>query len=131
MPTEAITPFTVAVPEAVLADLRRRLAETRHADALGGAGAGWDWGMPPEALRALVEHWQRFDWRRAEAALNAVPAFRTEIDGLGLHFVHVRGAGARRVPIVLTNGWPSCYSELLPLVPLLTREVDGLGFDVV
>jgi pimeloyl-ACP methyl ester carboxylesterase len=126
---DAITPFTVHVPEAVLEDLRARLLRTRFGD---GISAGWEEGMPAAALRMLVEHWARaFDWRAAERAINAVPAFRTTVDGIGLHFVHVRGEGERRAPIVLTNGWPSCFTELLPLVPRLTRVVDGLAFDVV
>lgn len=129
MPTLDVEPFTIAVPDAVLADLRRRLERTRLPDAL--EGCGWDWGVPPDALRAVVEHWRGFDWRAAEAALNATPAFRAEVDGARLHFVHVRGEGERRIPIVLTNGWPSCFTELLPLVPLLTRAVDGFAFDVV
>ncbi|OJH42512.1 epoxide hydrolase family protein [Cystobacter ferrugineus] len=122
-------PYTVAVPDAVLEDLRTRLERTRLTDTV--EGGGWDWGMDPDALRTLLDHWRGFDWRAAEAAINAVPAFRAKLDGLGLHFVHVRGEGERRLPILLTNGWPSCFTECLPLVPLLTREVDGLSFDVV
>lgn len=124
-----IRPFAIAVPDSVLDDLRSRLERTRFPDTL--ESAGWDWGMPPDALRAIVAHWRAFDWRAAEAKLNAFPAFRTEIDGAGLHFVHVRGQGRRRLPIILTNGWPSCFTELLPLVPLLTREDGELSFDVV
>ncbi|MDC0674565.1 epoxide hydrolase family protein [Nannocystis radixulma] len=129
MQTIDVQPFTVAVPEAALTDLRRRLAQTRFTDAL--ADAGPDWGIEPAALRALVAHWQRFDWRAAEAAINAFPAFRAQIGGTGVHFVHVRGRAPRRLPIVLTNGWPSCFTELLRLVPLLTEPVDGVAFDVV
>jgi pimeloyl-ACP methyl ester carboxylesterase len=124
-----IQPFTCAVPDGVLQDLRARLARTRFVEGLEGAGRGC--GLEPAALRELVERWHRFDWRSAEVALNAFPSFRTEIDGLGLHFVHARGEGGHRIPIVLTNGWPSCFIELLPLVPLLTRAIDGVSFDVV
>ncbi|WP_257459368.1 epoxide hydrolase family protein [Archangium lipolyticum] len=122
-------PYTVAVPDAVLDDLRARLERTRMTDSL--EGVGWDWGMDPGALRTLLDHWHGFDWRAAEVAINVVPAFRAELDGFGLHFIHVRGEGERRLPIILTNGWPSCFTELLPLVPLLTREEEGLSFDVV
>ncbi|BCL77041.1 multidrug MFS transporter [Jeongeupia sp. HS-3] len=125
----SITPFTVAIPEATLGDLRQRLAHTRHAAAIDSDG--WSAGMPPQVLRTLLAHWQDFDWRAAETAINAYPAFRTEIDGVGLHFVHVRGEGPNCIPLILTNGWPSCFLELLPLIPLLTKSVNGLAFDIV
>ena len=124
-----ITPFHLAIPDTTLDELRHRLAQTRFGEAL--PGNGWEAGMESQVLRRLVEHWCSFDWRTAEAAINAVPAFRTEIDGLGIHFVHVRGHGERRLPLLLGNGWPSCFTELLSLVPLLTKEVDGWSFDVV
>ncbi|SEE31952.1 Pimeloyl-ACP methyl ester carboxylesterase [Rhizobiales bacterium GAS191] len=129
MTSNAPTPFTIDIPDVVLDDLRSRLDRTRFADAL--EGTGWDWGMNAAALQILVRHWRDFDWRAAEAAINEVPAFQARIDGVGLHVVHVRGEGKRRLPIILTNGWPSCYTELLPLIPLLTREREGLSFDVV
>ncbi|NUP09296.1 MAG: epoxide hydrolase [Polyangiaceae bacterium] len=124
-----MAPFTISLADEVLEDLRNRLARTRFADV--HAGVGPEWGLDPATLRMLIEHWRAFDWRKAEAEVNAVPAFRTEVDGVGLHFVHVRGQGGTRVPIVLTNGWPSCFTELLPMVPLLTRVENGVSFDVV
>lgn len=123
----AIEPFSLNIPEPVIGDLRERLARSRFGEPFDAEG----WGMEDEALRDLIEHWRDFDWRAAEAAINAFPAFRTTIDGVGLHFVHVRGEGGERTPLVLTNGWPSCFTELLPLIPLLTSEVAGRSFDVV
>lgn len=122
-------PFRIDIPESVLDDLRQRLRQSRFSDAINHAG--WAWGMEPASLRRLVSHWHAFDWRKAEAALNSVPAFKTQIDGTGIHFLHVPGEGRNRLPIILTNGWPSCFTELMPLIPLLTREIEGLSFDVV
>jgi pimeloyl-ACP methyl ester carboxylesterase len=88
-------------------------------------------------MRELVEWWRtRFDWRAQEAAINRFPQFRVTLDGIGLHFVHVRGKGPAPLPLILTNGWPSTFYELLPLVPLLTDPARHGGdpaeaFDVV
>ncbi|HEY6105085.1 MAG TPA: epoxide hydrolase [Anaeromyxobacteraceae bacterium] len=119
-------PFRIAVPDAVLEDLRTRLARTRWPDEADGAG--WSLGSDLGYMKALAAHWQeRFDWRRAEARLNAFPQFLAEIDDLPIHFVHARGRGARPFPLILTHGWPSTFAELLPVVPALT----GAGFDLV
>lgn len=121
--------FRIDIPDDTIADLRRRLARSRLAELLPGHAG--DLGISQERLQMIVRRWTSFDWRSAEAAINAVPAFRTEIDGIGLHFLHVRGEGRHSIPLLLTNGWPSCFLELMPLIPLLTREVDGVSFDVV
>jgi len=108
-------PFEIAIPQEVLDDLARRLAATRWPDAV--RGAGWDYGTDLDYARELCLYWEReFDWRRQERALNALPQFRAKIDGLGIHFVHVRGSGvergARPLPLVLTHGWPSSFYEM-------------------
>ena len=125
-----MTPFKIDIAQTEIDDLKARLAQTRFPDEV--ADAGWEYGISIPFLRKLVDHWgARFDWRVAEARLNAFPQFTTEIDGETVHFVHVRGAGANPTPLLLANGWPSNFVELLPLVPLLTGEVDGTSFDVV
>jgi pimeloyl-ACP methyl ester carboxylesterase len=127
--------FRVAVPEATLDDLAERLARTRWPGALDGTG--WEDGTSLAFLRDLVDWWQDgFDWRAQEAAINRFPQFRATVDGVGLHFVHVRGKGPAPLPLVLTHGWPSTFYELLPLVPLLTDPAGHGGdaadaFDVV
>src|SRR5215216_3205905 len=96
-----------------------RLARARWPGELDGAG--WEDGTSPAFLRELVGWWRtRFDWRAQEAAINQFPQFRVTLDGIGLHFVHVRGKGPAPLPLILTHGWPSTFYELLPLVPLLT-----------
>jgi pimeloyl-ACP methyl ester carboxylesterase len=128
-------PFTVNVAEEVLDDLRARLARTRWAEPL--PGSGWGYGVELDYLRELVRYWEAsFDWRARERWLNSFPQFTAEIDGQAIHFVHQRGRGPRPLPLVLTHGWPSCYVELLKLVPLLTDPAAHGGdandsFDVV
>jgi pimeloyl-ACP methyl ester carboxylesterase len=122
-------PFTVAIADDVLDDLKQRIAQARIPQ--GVDEAGWTEGMDGDALRTVLTHWRDFDWPTAQATINRVPAYRAEIDGYDIHFIHVPGKGTSRVPLILTNGWPSCFTELLPLVPLLTEEINGLSFDVV
>lgn len=124
------TPFTIAVADAEIVDLKARLAATRFPKTLDGAG--WDYGIDDTFLRQFVDFWgTQYDWRAAEARLNAFPQFTEVVDGELVHFVHVRGRGTTNVPLLLTNGWPSNFVELLPLVPLLTEPVDGIAFDIV
>ena len=113
-----VTPYTVAVDEEILEDLRQRLARTRWPDEV--EGAGWDYGASLAYMQELVEYWRRrFDWRAQERVLNTFPQFRADVDGNGIHFVHARGRGPAPIPIVITHGWPSSISEMLPLIPLL------------
>jgi pimeloyl-ACP methyl ester carboxylesterase len=128
-------PFVVDVPQATLDDLRERLGRTRWPDEV--EGAGWDYGTSLAYLRAVVEYWRaRFDWRREERAMNALPHFRATLDGLGVHFIHARGRGPAPLPLLVTHGWPSSFVEMLPLIPLLCDPAAHGGdpadaFDVV
>jgi pimeloyl-ACP methyl ester carboxylesterase len=109
-------PFTIDVSDEVLDDLRSRLARTRFTTP---SAPGWEAGTEPEYLRSLVDYWANdFDWRAAEARLNAYPQFR---DG-GQHFVHVR-RDSTRPPVLLAHGWPSSFVEMLPLADLLDVDV--------
>ncbi|MBO0814516.1 MAG: epoxide hydrolase [Actinobacteria bacterium] len=126
--------FSVRVSDEVLADLRARIRNTRWPGA--APGAPWAQGTDLGWLRSLLEYWaEGFDWRAQERWLNGFRQFRAEIDGVGVHFVHERARSGRGIPLILTNGWPSCFAEFLPLVPLLTdpgaHGIDGPGFDVV
>jgi pimeloyl-ACP methyl ester carboxylesterase len=130
-----VRPFVVAVPQPILDDLQARLARTRWPDAV--EGAGWDYGTSLAYLRAVVEHWgTRFDWRRQERAMNALPHFRADVDGFGVHFIHVRGRGPAPLPLLITHGWPSSFVEMLDLIPQLADPAAHGGdsadaFDVV
>ncbi|KKB10798.1 epoxide hydrolase [Devosia geojensis] len=130
MPVFDPKPFTVRYSDDAVADLRSRLKGTRFPDAV--EGAGWDYGTNPQFLEKLVAHWaDRFDFAAEEKRLNAFAQFTVEIDGETVHYVHARGNGGTRMPILLANGWPSNFVELLPLVPLLTETVDGQSYDVI
>ena len=124
-------PFRIDVPTAVLDDLCDRLRRTRWPDEI--EGPGWADGTDLEYLRKLVAYWtEGFDWRAQEARLNRLAQFRTEIDGLGIHFVHERGRGEGALPLLLTHGWPDAFWRFERLIPLLTHPDDPSDeFDVV
>ncbi|MEU8898477.1 epoxide hydrolase [Nocardia sp. NPDC048505] len=124
--TNSITPFRIDIPQADLDDLHERLARTRWSAQLPGKGAGR--GVPVDYLRELADHWRtEFDWRAQEAALNELPQFRTEIDGLNVHFVHVRSAEPDALPLLLTHGWPNSFVEFTKTVgPLTDPRAHGL-----
>ena len=112
-------PFRLHVPEADLDDLRARLRRTRFADE--PPGAPWSTGTSVDYLRTLVAYWaDGFDWRAAEARLNAFPQYKAEVAGIGLHFLHVPGKGPRPQPLLLSHGWPGSVFEFLEILPLLT-----------
>jgi microsomal epoxide hydrolase len=113
-----VEPFRISVPEEVLVDLHERLRRTRWPDDPGG---GWRYGVPLAWLQALCEYWvDGFDWCKVERSLNSYPQFLAHVDGIPIHFVHVRGKGPAPVPLVMTVGWPSTFVEVLPVVDLLT-----------
>src|SRR4030095_1980891 len=102
---QRITEFTFHAPQSALDDLKRRLAQVRWPE--GETVADWSQGVPLTKLRALVDYWRSsYDWRRFEARLNALTQYRTEIDGLNIHFLHVRSRHANTLPIIITHGWP-------------------------
>ena len=114
-----IRPFNVDVPEAELAGLRRRIAATRwpSEELVGDASQG----VESATIRELARYWAiDYDWRKCEAKLNALPHFMTEIDGLGIHFIHVRSPHEDALPLIITHGWPGSVIELLEVVGPLT-----------
>jgi pimeloyl-ACP methyl ester carboxylesterase len=116
-----IEPFAIAVDDAVLEDLRERLRRTRWPSA--APGEPWAQGTDLDWLQHLCAYWAgEFDWRERERALNAHDHFLADVDGTRVHFVHVRRGGT---PLILSHGWPSAFTELLPLIERLE------GFDLV
>ena len=114
-----IQPFTVRVPESVLDDLTRRLALTRWPDEV--AGSGWEYGSNLTYMHELIDYWHdKFDWRAEEKAINQFTHFRTEIDGHGIHFIHMRGKGKDPMPIILLHGWPGSFLQMMKIIPLLS-----------
>jgi pimeloyl-ACP methyl ester carboxylesterase len=116
---ESIRPFRVAVPEGDLVDLRRRLAATRWPTK--ELVEDRSQGVQLAPLRELARYWStEYDWRKAEARLNALPQFTTEIDGVKIHFIHVRSKHETALPLIMTHGWPGSVIELLETVAPLT-----------
>src|SRR6266851_6871313 len=112
---DAIRPFRVNIPEAALVDLRRRLAQTRLPEK--ETVTDYSQGVPLKTVQQLLRHWQTdYDWRKVEARLNAVPNFITEIDGLDIHFIHVRSKHEHALPLIVTHGWPGSVIEQLKII---------------
>src|SRR5689334_6972523 len=117
-PTE-IRPFRVDMPDEAITDLRRRIATTRWpSKELVQDGSQ---GVQLAMLQELARYWAAdYDWRACEARLNALPQFTTEIDGLGIHFIHVRSRHENALPLIITHGWPGSVIEMLEVVGPLT-----------
>ncbi|MFV2098614.1 epoxide hydrolase family protein [Micromonospora sp. LOL_014] len=116
-----IAPFRIDVPQADLDDLTLRLSRTRWPDQI--PGSGWDYGVPVDYVRRLVDHWQTgYDWRRWEATLNAYPQFMTEIDGQDIYVLHVRSPRPDSLALILTHGWPGSVVEYLNVIGPLSRD---------
>ncbi len=115
-----IRPFRVDVPEAELVELRRRINSTRWPDRETVADESQ--GVPLATLQELARHWATgYDWRKCEAKLNALPQFITEIDGLDIHFIHVRSKHENALPLIVTHGWPGSVIEQLKIIDPLTN----------
>jgi pimeloyl-ACP methyl ester carboxylesterase len=117
---EAIVPFRIQVPDAVLTDLRQRLARTRFPGEI--AGSEWDYGTNLGYLKELVAYWRdKFDWRAAERRLNQFDQFTTNIDGLDIHFIHQRSKDPKALPLAVTHGWPGSVAEFTKIIGPLTN----------
>jgi hypothetical protein len=133
--SDAIRPFRVDVPEEDLAELRRRVLATRWPDR--ETVADQSQGIQLAKIKPLVEYWGTgYDWRKAEAKLNALPQFMTEIDGVDIHFIHVRSKHPDALPVIITHGWPGSVFENLKVIGPLTDPTAHGGqaedaFDVV
>jgi epoxide hydrolase-like protein len=107
---QAIKPFKIHIEEAVIVDLKDRLARTRWPEPI--PGSGWDHGVEIGYLRQLAEYWRTsYDWRKHERALNEFPQFTTEIDGVPIHFIHQRSKSTGALPLVIIHGWPGSIYE--------------------
>ncbi|MFF1821660.1 epoxide hydrolase family protein [Kribbella sp. NPDC058245] len=117
-----IKPFRIEIPQTELDDLAAKLAATRLPAPL--PGDGWDTGVPVAYLAELVDYWRtKYDWRAAEAELNAYPQYTTEIEGQQIHFLHVTSAEPDALPLLLTHGWPGSVVEFLDVIGPLTDPV--------
>jgi pimeloyl-ACP methyl ester carboxylesterase len=114
-----VEPFKVAVSDEVLKDLRERLDRTRFPDEV--PDTGWEYGTNLAYMKELVEYWRtRYDWRKHEAELNRFAHYKTNIDGLDIHFIHEPGRGPNPKPLLLSHGWPGSVYEFMRIIPMLT-----------
>jgi pimeloyl-ACP methyl ester carboxylesterase len=124
--TKAIQPFKVDIPQEQLVDLRRRLAAARWPTK--ELVSDRSQGVQLATLRELARYWSNeYDWRKCEARLNALPQFTTEIDGVNIHFIHVRSRHENALPLIMTHGWPGSVIELLETVGPLTDPTSHGG----
>ncbi len=123
---DAVTPFTINVPDSVLTDLKQRLSRVRLADEF--PDAGWDYGTNRAYLEQLVTYWRdKYDWRAQERRLNRFDQFKTNIDGLDIHFIHQRSKSPGAVPLLLLNGWPSSIEEYAKVIDALADPASHGG----
>jgi pimeloyl-ACP methyl ester carboxylesterase len=127
-PSPLVRPFAVAIPDSEIEDLKLRLARTRWPNP--ETVPDWSQGVRMENTKLLINYWEReYDWRRFESELNYFPQFLTEIDGLDIHFIHVKSKNPNPMPLILTHGWPGSIVEFLKLIGPLTDPV-AFGGDV-
>ena len=130
-----VQPFHIHVSDAVIADLKQRLADTRWPDEI--PGSGWDYGSNLAYMKELIEYWRvGFDWRAQEKLINSFQHFKANVDNLDIHFIHERGNGPDPMPLIITHGWPGSFFEMHKIIPLLADPASHGGdpqdsFDVV
>ncbi len=133
--SDAIRPFRISVPDEALVDLRRRIKATRWVDKETVTDASQ--GVQLATIRKLARYWETdHDWRKVEARLNALPQFTTNIDGVEIHFIHVRSKEKNALPVIITHGWPGSIIEQMKVIDPLTNPTARGGnasdaFDVV
>ena len=131
----AVQPYKIEIPNSVLDDLKSRLERTRWPDEL--PGTGWDYGSNLDYVKELVEYWRiKFDWHAQEKLINSFSHFKSEVDGLNIHFIHEKGKGPNPMPLVITHGWPGTFFEMYKVIPMLSDPASHGGdpadaFDVV
>src|SRR5262249_36951666 len=116
---QAIRPLTIAIPDGQIADLQRRISATRWpTEELVGDRSQ---GVQLATIKELARYWANdYDWRKLESRLNALPQFKTEIDGVDIHFIHVKSPHENAMPLIITHGWPGSVVELLGVIGPLT-----------
>ena len=133
--SDLVRPYRIEVPEAALLDLRHRIAATRWPEQETVSDDSQ--GVPLALMQGLAHYWRTdYDWRKCEARLNDLPHFVTEIDGLDIHFIHVRSQHENALPLIVTHGWPGSIVEQMKIIDPLTNPTEHGGsasdaFDVV
>ena len=118
--SDAVTPFSIDIPQSELDDLKARIANTRWPEA--ETVDDWSQGIPLSYTRELAEYWANdYDWRRCEALLNQYEGFKTAIDGIDIHFLHIRSPHENATPMIMTHGWPGSIIEFVKVIEPLTQ----------
>lgn len=128
-----IEKFTINIDDSVLIDLKERLNKSRITDSLDGVN--FEYGFNSEILKKLVDYWNnQYDWRSVEKSLNQYNHFKTQIEGLSVHFVHIKPkeiASNKVVPLILVHGWPGSFVEFYKIIPLLLTPKNGVVFELI
>ena len=122
-------PFSITVPEEILTDLKKRIAECRWPDRIDATE--WELGVSLDYLKDLAAYWvAEFDWRKTETEINSFPNFIASIDGFDIHYLHIKSKSPNAIPLIISHGWPGSFLEMLKVIPLLTADED-VSFDVI
>lgn len=130
-----VIPYTINISQTTLDDLKERLEIVRWPDEI--SDSGWEYGSNLSYMKGLIDYWLNdFDWRAQETTLNQFPHFRATVDGIGIHFIHIRGKGKKTIPLVLLHGWPATCTQMLKIIPLLTDPGESgdepeISFDLI
>ncbi|MBC7934710.1 MAG: epoxide hydrolase [Rhizobacter sp.] len=123
--------FKINIKQSILDNLKTRIANTRWPDEI--ENSKWEYGTNKTYLKELCEYWQNtFDWKKQEDYLNSFAHFKTTVDGISLHYIHLKGEGTKSIPLLLTHGYPDSFVRFLKIIPLLTKaDKNDLSFDVI
>jgi pimeloyl-ACP methyl ester carboxylesterase len=123
--------FKIYIAQTVLDDLKNRISNTRWTDEI--ENSKWEYGTNKTYLKELCNYWQnKFDWKKQEEYLNSFPHFKAIIDGVHIHFIHIKGEGENTIPLLLAHGYPDSFTRFLKIIPLLTKaDENGFSFDVI
>ena len=124
-----ITEFKCQISQSAIDDLKFRIGQTRWTDEV--MGSGWQYGANLSYIKELAHYWaDQFDWKKVEKEINQYPNYIAEIDGIKIHFLHIKGKTKTSVPLIITHGWPGSFLEMTKLIPLLTANPE-FSFDLI
>ena len=124
-----VTEFTCNISKPVVDDLKFRISQTRWPDEI--KDSGWQFGADLSYIKALADYWLNgFDWKKTEDEINQYPNYIAEIDGIKIHFLHIKGKGKISVPLIITHGWPGSFLEMIKLIVPLTADPE-CSFDLI
>jgi pimeloyl-ACP methyl ester carboxylesterase len=124
-----ITEFNCRISQSMVDDLKFRISQTRWTDEI--KGSGWQYGASLSYIKELADYWlDVFDWRKVEDKINQYPNYMAEIDGIKIHFLHIKGKGKTSVPLIITHGWPGSFMEMSKIIDPLTTDPE-FSFDLI